>query len=100
MYIHPFYLKAGFTCIEVLILDLAFRVAVQCVGKVSAEFFYIKMSRAHSNLFIRRKRNTDPAMRNILRDKSFRQGHDLRNACLIIRPEYRCSITRNKRTSF
>ena len=52
-------------CIEILILQLAQCAAVYRIRKIRAEPCDVKMIRAASDLFIRRKPNADLAVRNL-----------------------------------
>ena len=62
--------KIGFACIEIFILNLAFGISVQCVGKIGSEFFYIKMCSSGTDFLIGGKCDTDGSVRNIFFDQA------------------------------
>ena len=63
--IESFDLNDGFTCIEILILDLSLRTAIHRVGEFCIEVFYIEMVDTGSSLFIRSKCNRDFSVRDL-----------------------------------
>ena len=76
--------KACFACVEVLVLDIAFRISVQRVSVICPEPFYVKVRSSGADLFIRRKCYTDRAVRNVLFLKKFYYSKDLSNPCLVV----------------
>ena len=92
MNIHAADPEFSFGGVEVLILDLTLRIAVQCVGKVSAEFFHIKMSGAHADLFVRSKGDGNGTVGDIFVQNPFCHGYDFSDTCLIVSSQDRCSI--------
>ena len=70
--------------IEVFVLDLAFRISIQGVGIICTEFFYIKVSRPHANLFIRCKSNTERPMRDFFHKDMLQRCDDFCDSCLVI----------------
>ena len=100
MYIKAFHVKDRFAGIEVLVLDLAFCVSVQCIGLFRSELLYVKMSRTCPDLLVRCKCNAERSVWYLLVLKSFNQGKNLGDACLIICAKYGCPVRRNKGASF
>ena len=93
-------LKFRLCRVEVLVLDLPFRVAVQCVRKVSIEFFYIKMGGAHANLLVGGKCDGNRTVGDLFVQDTFRHGHDLRDARLIVRAEDRGAVACDQGAAF
>ena len=52
MYVESFDHEIRFACVEVLVLDLAFGITVQCIAVGSPELFYVEVRSTGTNLFI------------------------------------------------
>ena len=93
-------LKFRLCRVEVLVLDLPFRVAVKCVRKVSIECFYIKMGGAHADLLVRGKSDGNRAVGDIFVKDTLHHGHNLRDARLIVRAEDCGAVACDQGTAF
>ena len=87
-------------CIEVFVLDFAFCIAVECVGVICIEFFYIKMRWSHSNFFVWSECDGEWSMRNIFAVQSFNHGHDFGDSGFIICAENCGSVGSNQSSAF
>ena len=65
MYVESFDHEIRFACVEVLVLDLAFGITVQCIAVVSTELFYVEVRSTGTDLFIRCKCNAQRSVRNL-----------------------------------
>ena len=85
----------GYFCtagVKVFVLDLAFRITVQGIGIVCAEFFYIEVGRSHADFFIRSKSGAERSVRYFFRKDMLQCSDDLCNAGLVVCAQDRGSV--------
>ena len=90
----------SFRSIEILKLDLTFCVTVQGIGVIGVKFLHIKMSRPHTDLFIRRKRDRYLSMRDRITVQVFNHGHDLCDTGFVIGTQNGGSVGCDKSPAF
>ena len=78
---------AGSGSVEVLVLNAPLQVPVHGVGVPGPESLHVEVVRPLADLLVRGEGHTDPAVGQVLPDERLAQGHDLRNARLIVRPQ-------------
>ena len=100
VYIEAFYMKIRFACVEVFVLNLAFCVAVNCVGVFGTELFYVKMFCSHADFFIRCECYTYCSMRYIAFLQMFYHSQDFSNTCFVISAKNSASVRSDNCASF
>ena len=100
MYVESFDHEIRFACVEVLILDLAFGITVQCIAVVSTELFYVEVRSTGTNLFIRCKCYAQRSVRNLFFLNAFDHCHDLCDSGFVISSENSRAVRSDQCTSF
>lgn len=90
-------LEIGLTRVEVLVLNLALRVAVHGVGDVRVEVLHVEVAGAGADLLVRRERDAQRTVRRAVAKHALERAHDLRDASLVVHAQNRGAVARERR---